>query len=54
MKKNKIKYRLSADGVSHSLCAQELYKQHIKGQWKTLNHVPYQSKSIALELNLTS
>ena len=49
-----MKYRLSVDGVSHLLCAKELYKQHIKGRWQTLNHAPYQSKSIAVELNLAS
>lgn len=54
MKKNKMKYRLNIDGTSHLLCAKELYKQHVKGQWQTLEHVPYQSKSIVVELNLTS
>ena len=54
MKKNKMKYRLSVGGVSHLLCAKALYQQHVKGQWQTLNHVPYQSKSIAVELNLAS
>ena len=54
MKKNKMKYRLSVDGVSHLLCATELFKQHVKGQWQTLHNLPYQSKSIVVELNLTS
>ena len=54
MKKNKMKYRLSVGGVSHLLCAKELYKQHVKGRWQTLNHTPYQSKSIVVELNLAS
>ena len=54
MKKNKMKYRLSVDGISHLLCAKELYKKHVKGQWQTLNNVPYQSKSIVVELNLAS
>ena len=54
MKKNKMKYRLSVDGVSHLLCANELYKQHVKGCWQTMNNVPYMSKSIVVELNLTS
>jgi len=54
MKKNKMKYRLITNGNSHLLCAQELYKQHVKGHWQTLNHAPYQSKSIVVELNLTS
>ena len=54
MKKNKMKYRINVEGVSHLLCAKGLYKQHVKGQWQTINHVPYQSKSIVVELNLTS
>ena len=54
MKKNKMKYRLITNGSTHFLCAQELYKQHVKGHWQTLNHTPYQSKSIAVELNLAS
>jgi hypothetical protein len=41
-------------GVNHLLCAKELYKQHVKGDWQTLNNVPYQSKSVVVELNLTS
>lgn len=54
MKKNKMKYRLITNGSTHFLCAQELYKQHVKGHWQTLNHAPYQSKSIVVELNLAS
>jgi len=54
MKKNKMKYRLTINGITCLLCAEDLYKQHIKGHWQTLNHVPYQSKSIVVELNLTS
>ena len=54
MKKNKMKYRLNVGGISHLLCAKALYKQHVKGQWQTLNNVPYQSKSIVVELNLAS
>ena len=54
MKKNKMKYRVDVNGMTHLLCAKELYKQHVKGQWQTLNNVPYQSKSIVVELNLTS
>ena len=54
MKKNNMKYRLVVDGVVKLLCAKALYKEHIKGQWQTLNKVPYQSKSIVVELNLTS
>ena len=54
MKKNKMKYRLVMNESTHLLSAQELYKQHIKGHWQTLNSVPYQSKSIVVELNLTS
>ncbi len=54
MKKNKMKYRLTVNGETHLLCAQALYKQHVKGCWQTLNNAPYQSKSIVVELNLTS
>jgi len=54
MKKNKMKYQLNVNGMAHLLCAKELYKQHVKGQWQTLNNVPYQSKSIVVELNFTS
>jgi hypothetical protein len=54
MKKNKMKYRLVVDGKVKLLCAKALYKEHIKGCWQTLNHVPYQSKSIVVELNLAS
>jgi len=54
MKKNKMKYRLTTNGITQLLCAQDLYKQHVKGHWKALNNVPYQSKSIVVELNLTS
>jgi len=54
MKKNKVKYRLIINGNAHLLCAQELYNQHVKGHWQTLNHTPYQSKSIVIELNLAS
>ena len=53
MKKNKMKYRINVDGINQLLCAKALYKQHVKGQWKTLNNVPYQSKSIIVEVNLT-
>ena len=45
---------IAINGITCLLCAEDLYKQHIKGHWQTLNHVPYQSKSIVVELNLTS
>lgn len=54
MKKSKMKYRLNINGENHLLCARELYKQHVKGKWQSLHNVPYQSKSIVVELNLTS
>jgi SRSO17 transposase len=54
MKKNKMKYRLTINGTTQLLCAKALYKHHVKGHWQTLNHLPYQSKSIVVELNLTS
>jgi len=54
MKKNKMKYRLITNGNAHLLFVQELYKQHVKGHWQTLNHTPYQSRSIVVELNLAS
>ena len=53
MKKNKMKYRINVCGVNQLLCAKALYKQHVKGHWQTLHGVPYQSKSIVVELNLT-
>jgi hypothetical protein len=49
-----MKYRLTINGITHLLCAQALYKHHVKGHWQTLNNVPYQNKSIVVELNLTS
>ena len=54
MKKNKMKYRLVVDGVSHLLSAKELYQRYVKGSWQTLKNMPYQSKSITVELNLSS
>jgi hypothetical protein len=54
MKNNKMKYRLVIDGKVKLLCANALYKEHVKGCWQTLNQVPYQSKSIAVELNLAN
>ena len=53
MKKNTMTYRLTINGMPRLLCAQELYKQHVKGHWQSLKNVPYQSKSIVVELNLT-
>ena len=49
-----MKYRLTTSGITHLLCATELYKQHVKGHWQAINNAPYQSKSIVVELNLTS
>ncbi len=54
MKRNKMKYRFMENGESKLLSAEELYKQHIKGQWHNLKNIPYQSKSIIVELNLTT
>ncbi len=53
MKKNKMKYRLTVEGKERLLCATELYKQQVKGKWQSLKNVPYQSKSIVVELNVT-
>ena len=36
------------------LCAKQLYKQQVKGKWQSLSKVPYQSKSIVVELNLAA
>jgi SRSO17 transposase len=53
MKKNKMKYRLmTASGAYLSLCAADLYKGQVKGQWTKIKGRPYQSKSITVELNL--
>jgi hypothetical protein len=54
MKKSKMKYRLKINDEEHLLYAQALYKYHLKDHWQALNNVPYQSKSIVVELNLTS
>jgi hypothetical protein len=52
MKKNKMKYRLTADGAYQMLNAAELYKHHVKGQWQKGRGLPYQFKSIEVALNL--
>ncbi|WP_244935385.1 IS4 family transposase [Parashewanella spongiae] len=49
MKKNKMKYRL-ADKSECS--AAELFKTQVKGRWQKLAGLPYQTKSIVVELNL--
>ena len=36
MKKNKMKYRLVINGEAKLLCAKDLYKAHVKGEWHTL------------------
>ena len=36
------------------LCAKQLYQQHVKGKWQSLTKLPYQSKSIVVELNLAA
>jgi hypothetical protein len=53
MKKNKMKYRVTAAGEQSLSCtAEELYKSHVKGQWHKIHGKPYQSKSMVVELNL--
>lgn len=52
MKKNKMKYRLTVDGAYQMLNSAELYKHHVKGQWQKGRGLPYQFKSIEVELNL--
>jgi hypothetical protein len=52
MKKNKMRYRLTTDEGYQMLNAAELYKNHVKGQWKKGRGLPYQFKSITVELNL--
>jgi hypothetical protein len=54
MKRNKTKYRLCISGDVHMLCAKQLYKQPVKGKWQSLSKLPYQSKSIVVELNLAA
>ena len=49
MKKNKMKYQ-TLDGTIGS--ASELYQAHIKGDWKKINTMPYQCKSLVVKLNL--
>jgi hypothetical protein len=50
----KTKYRLYIDGKPQLLCDQQLYQQHVKGDWQSLNKATYQSKSVVVELNLTT
>ncbi len=54
MKRNKTKYRLHINGEPRMLCATQLYQQHVKGHWQSLKALPYQSKSIVVELNLAT
>lgn len=52
MKKGNVKYRVTTQDSHQMLNAEELYKHHVKGQWQTMTGLPYQSKSITVELNL--
>lgn len=52
MKKGKMKYRLTVNGVHQSLNADKLYRDHVKSQWQKIKGRPYQSKSVTVELNL--
>jgi hypothetical protein len=52
MKKGKMKYRLTVNGVHQNLNVETLYKDRVKGQWQKIKGRPYQSKSITVELNL--
>lgn len=52
MKKGKMKYRLTVNGVHQNLNVYTLYRDRVKGQWQKIKGRPYQSKSITLELNL--
>lgn len=54
MKKNKMKYRLTKNGVTYLFNSQELFKEQIKGNWERVQGVQYQSKSIIVELNLAT
>jgi len=52
MKKNKTKYRIR--NTEQLMNAQELFKHQVKGHWRQLNGQPYQSKSITVDLNLST
>ncbi len=54
MKRNNTKYRIRINGKTEMLCAKQLYQQHVKGKWQSLTKLPYQSKSIVVELNLAA
>ncbi|KAA0448388.1 MAG: transposase [Candidatus Thioglobus sp.] len=49
MKKSKMKYRLADNSECNSA---ELFKTKIKRQWQKLAGLPYQTKSIIVEVNL--
>ena len=49
MKKSKMKYRLADKSECH---AAEIFKTQVKGQWQKLAGLPYQTKSLVVELNL--
>ena len=54
MNKNKMKYRLTKNGITSSFNSQELFKDQIKGNWERVQGVKYQSKSTIVELNLAT
>ena len=49
MKKSKMKYRLADKSECN---AAEIFKTQVKGQWQKLAGLPYQTKSLVVELNL--
>ena len=49
MKKSKMKYRLADHSEAN---AAQLFKSHVKQQWVKLAGLPYQTKSIVVEINL--
>jgi len=52
MKKNKMKYQVRH--TEQLMNAQELFKYQVKGHWHKLNGQPYQSKSVTVDLNLST
>lgn len=54
MKNNKMKYKLTKNGITYLFNSQALFKDQIKGNLDHVQEVKYQSKSIIVELNLAT
>ena len=54
MKKNKMKYRVSAKGQKKELLdAKELYSYAVKGEWKKVRGLPWRAVTLEVELDLS-